>query len=215
MIAVDTNVLLRRLLNDDAMQAEKARRLFETQESVLVTDVVLAETIWTLTGKRYGASKDELAAVVMGLLEEHNVVFESREAVWSALNDSLAVRRLRILDFDFHRVTTKAHSIRGDVFRGGVHSDAASFDIEVRRVPRTLDFLADDLPFGEWAAFVRTVVINRVDLAIEVYECEALAFDLHTDHAGFGNLRLLGDFDELAHCSDITTVSNRRHRAAS
>ena len=67
MIAVDTNVLLRRLLNDDAMQAEKARQLFETQESVLVTDVVLAETIWTLTGKRYGAAKEELGAVVMGL----------------------------------------------------------------------------------------------------------------------------------------------------
>ena len=39
VIAVDTNVLLRRLLNDDATQAEKARRLFETQESVLVADV--------------------------------------------------------------------------------------------------------------------------------------------------------------------------------
>ena len=89
MIAVDTNVLLRRLLNDDARQAEKARRLFETHESVLVTDVVLAETIWTLTGKRYGAGKAELAAVVMGLLEEGNVVFESRQAVWSALNDYL------------------------------------------------------------------------------------------------------------------------------
>src|SRR5438552_11656093 len=57
MIAVDTNVLLRRLLDDDATQAEKARRLFETNESVLVTDVVLAETVWTLTGKRYGAGK--------------------------------------------------------------------------------------------------------------------------------------------------------------
>ena len=89
MIAVDTNVLLRRLLNDDATQAEKARGLFETQEPVLVTDVVLAETIWTLTGKRYGAGKEELAAVVIGLLEERNVVFESRQAVWSALNDYL------------------------------------------------------------------------------------------------------------------------------
>ena len=89
MIAVDTNVLLRRLLNDDAKQAEKARQLFETQESVLITDVVLAETIWTLTGKRYGARKEDLAAVVTGLLEEHNVVFESRQAVWSALNDYL------------------------------------------------------------------------------------------------------------------------------
>jgi predicted nucleic-acid-binding protein len=89
VIAVDTNVLLRRLLNDDPTQAEKARRLFEMHESVLVTDVVLAETIWTLTGKRYGAGKAELAAVVMGLLEEGNVVFEGRQAVWSALNDYL------------------------------------------------------------------------------------------------------------------------------
>ena len=119
-----------------------------------------------------------------------------------ALNDSLAVRRLRILDFDFHRVTTKAHSIRGDVFRGGVHSDAASFDIEVRRVPWTLDFLADDLPFGEWAAFVRTVVINRVDLAIEVYEREMLALHLNADRTVFGNLRLLRDFDESRHVLD-------------
>ena len=89
MIAVDTNVLLRRLLDDDAMQSEKARRLFEAQESVLITDVVLAEAIWTLTGKRYRAGKEDLAAVVMGLLEERNVVFESRDAVWSALNDYL------------------------------------------------------------------------------------------------------------------------------
>jgi predicted nucleic acid-binding protein len=41
VFAVDTSVLLRRLLNDDVAQAEKARRLFETDESLLVTDVVL------------------------------------------------------------------------------------------------------------------------------------------------------------------------------
>jgi len=89
VIAVDTNVLLRRLLNDDVAQAEKARRLFESEESVLITDVVLAEAVWTLTGKRYGAGREEIAAAVMGLLEERDVVFESRQAVWSALNDYL------------------------------------------------------------------------------------------------------------------------------
>jgi predicted nucleic-acid-binding protein len=87
MIAVDTNVLLRRLLDDDIDQANKARRLFERKESVLIPDVVLAETIWTLKGKRYKVGKDDLVAMVMGLLEEPNIVFESREAVWSALND--------------------------------------------------------------------------------------------------------------------------------
>ena len=95
MIAVDTNVLLRRLLNDNAAQAEKARRLFESEESVLISDVVLAEAIWTLTGKRYAAGREDVAAVVLGLLEERNVVFESRQAVWSALNDYLDAMPVR------------------------------------------------------------------------------------------------------------------------
>jgi hypothetical protein len=103
------------------------------------------------------------------------------------------------LDFDFHRVANEAHPVRGDVFRRGVDSDATGLDIEVRRVPRTLDFLAADCPFGEGATLVGTVVINGVDLAAEVYECEAFALDLHTDHAGLGDLRPLGDFDKPAH----------------
>jgi len=87
MIAVDTNVLLRRLLDDDVVQAEKARRLIEGAREVLITDVVLAEAIWTLKGKRHKSSRDDIVAVVTGLLEEPNVVFESRQAIWSALND--------------------------------------------------------------------------------------------------------------------------------
>ncbi|MGS0742214.1 PIN domain-containing protein [Glaciimonas sp. GG7] len=89
MIAVDTNVLLRRLLGDDLSQAAKARKLFDQAEQILITDIVLAETIWTLKGKRYKASKEDIATVIMGLLEEPNVVFESQQAVWSALNDYL------------------------------------------------------------------------------------------------------------------------------
>jgi hypothetical protein len=60
----------------------------------------------------------------------------------------------RILDFNFHRIVNEAHPVRGDVFRRGVHSDAAGLDIEVRRVPGTFDFLAANLPFGERATFV-------------------------------------------------------------
>ena len=95
MIAVDTNVLLRRLLNDDVNQAEKARKLFDSADQILITDIVLAETIWTLTGKRYRASKDDIVAVVMGLFEETNVVFENQQAVWSALNDYINAPAVR------------------------------------------------------------------------------------------------------------------------
>ena len=51
MIAVDTNVLLRYLLNDDQSQAAIAEKLINGKEIVLITDVVLVETIWTLKGK--------------------------------------------------------------------------------------------------------------------------------------------------------------------
>ena len=98
MIAVDTNVLLRPLLDDDAVQAERARRLFDRKENVLIPDIVLAETIWTLKGKRYQASKDDLVALVMGLLEEPNIVFESRQAVWSAVNDYIEAPPVRTPD---------------------------------------------------------------------------------------------------------------------
>jgi predicted nucleic-acid-binding protein len=87
VISVDTNVLLRRILNDDVEQAAKAHLLFEGRQPVLITDIVLAETVWTLTGKRYSATRDDIQALVLGLLEETNIMFENHQAVWSALND--------------------------------------------------------------------------------------------------------------------------------
>ncbi len=95
MISVDTNVLLRRILNDDEEQAAKARKLFEGARPVLITDVVLAETIWTLTGKRYGATKEDIQALVMSLLEETNTVFENQQAIWSALNEFIAAQPVK------------------------------------------------------------------------------------------------------------------------
>lgn len=144
MIAVDTNVLLRRLLNDDATQAEKARRLFETNESVLVTDAVLAETVWTLTGKRYRAATEDLAAIIMGLLEERNVVFESRQAVWSALNDYLnalpvkTASGMRSADLADALVVNKAKITaqhRNEQYRGTYTYDQAALALDGTKAP--------------------------------------------------------------------------------
>ena len=52
MIAIDSNVLLRHLLEDSRAQAKKAHHLMLGDQAVLITDVVLAETIWTLKGKK-------------------------------------------------------------------------------------------------------------------------------------------------------------------
>ncbi|QQZ29555.1 type II toxin-antitoxin system VapC family toxin [Thiothrix subterranea] len=87
MIAVDTNVLLRHLLQDDAVQSPKASELIEQHERVLVTDVVLVECIWTLSGKKYQASREDIVTLVTDLVREPAIVFENPQAIWAALND--------------------------------------------------------------------------------------------------------------------------------
>jgi len=87
MIAIDTNVLLRRLLQDDAAQCQRVNLALKSHSEILITDVVLAEALWTLSGKRYAASRDDIANTVMSLLEDPVMRFENGAVVWCALND--------------------------------------------------------------------------------------------------------------------------------
>lgn len=96
MIALDTNVVLRHLLEDDKAQAKKARSLLHGNDAVLITDVVLAETIWTLKGKKYRAAKEDIIAVINSLLTEPNIVFESSQVIWSALNDYRKAKPVKV-----------------------------------------------------------------------------------------------------------------------
>ena len=85
MIAVDTSVLLRYLLHDDEVQAARADAVFDTRETVLVTDVVLVETVWTLSGRKYRLTKADVVAVLEQLFSERNIQFEDDRVVWRAL----------------------------------------------------------------------------------------------------------------------------------
>jgi predicted nucleic-acid-binding protein len=96
VIAVDTNVLLRHLLDDDPEQSPKAHKLIEANEQVLITDVVLVETIWTLKGKKYKAGKDDIVTLVSNLLSEPNIEFESAQTVWRALNDFRKAKSVKV-----------------------------------------------------------------------------------------------------------------------
>ena len=87
MIAIDTNVLLRYLLDDDKTQSAKARKLIRRHERILLTDAVLVKTIWTLTGKRYNLDKDDICQVISHLFEEPAICFEDNQTVWRALGD--------------------------------------------------------------------------------------------------------------------------------
>ena len=101
MIAIDTNILLRYLLDDDKAQAAKAVKLITGKELVLITDVVLVETIWTLKGKKYRLKKAELVAVIQALFKEPNICFEDGQTVWLALNYYRRAKLLRGKESDF------------------------------------------------------------------------------------------------------------------
>lgn len=111
MIAIDTNVLLRYLLQDDDEQWASAYALITGSELVLVTDTVLIETIWTLAGKKYGLSRDDISNTVHQLFYEPQLVFEDGQAVWGALKDFVnakPISRKRQADFQDALIVNKA-----------------------------------------------------------------------------------------------------------
>lgn len=113
MIAIDTNVLLRYLLADDVNQHRKAKALIEVERPALLTDVVLVEAVWTLTGKRYGLDKAAICDVVRGLIGDGAFRFESSQVVWSALMDyqESELVRGKALDFADCLIAHKAHYV--------------------------------------------------------------------------------------------------------
>ena len=88
MIGIDTNVLLRLLLDNDPLQVRRARQVASSAEAagqpLFVNDVVLAETVWTL-GSRYDATKSELIDALRSLLDNARLAFESRSVLSKAV----------------------------------------------------------------------------------------------------------------------------------
>jgi len=137
VIAIDTNVLMRYLLGDDKAQAAKAEKLVLGKETVLITDVALVETIWTLQGKKYQLRKSELIAVIQELFKEPNIRFEDGQTVWMALNDYRKAKPIRGKEADFSDalIVRKARFSASDqqVDFGGVYT----FDVAAQELPGT------------------------------------------------------------------------------
>jgi predicted nucleic-acid-binding protein len=115
MIAIDTNVLLRYLLNDDPKQSKKASTIIQGSQKVLITDVVLVETIWTLNGKKYNQDKESIVQVISALFKEPTIYFEDGQSVWRALvdfknaNSVKAGGKQKMADFPDALIVNKAH----------------------------------------------------------------------------------------------------------
>lgn len=80
MIAIDTNVLVRIILNDDVAQVAASLRLFQSGEPVYVLDSVLLETAWVLK-VRYAVPIADIADALEAVLREPYIVTEAPMAV--------------------------------------------------------------------------------------------------------------------------------------
>lgn len=90
MIGLDTNVLVRYIVQDDLAQAEAATRLIEErcteQTPGFVGIPVLVELVWVLT-VAYDYEREVVASVVGQVLRTAELIVEDGEVVWLALRD--------------------------------------------------------------------------------------------------------------------------------
>lgn len=88
MIALDTNVLVRYIVQDDAVQSGKATRLIEsrcTRETPgLIDVVVLCELVWVLESA-YGYGRDIVAGVIRQVLGTAELTVADADHAWAAL----------------------------------------------------------------------------------------------------------------------------------
>lgn len=82
-IVVDTNVLLRAIVGDDAKQSQAAIEAMEQAEIVAVSLHALCELVWVLRC-RYGTSLVDIAATLRQLINTKNVAL-NRPAVEAGL----------------------------------------------------------------------------------------------------------------------------------
>jgi predicted nucleic-acid-binding protein len=88
VLGIDTNVLVRFLVRDDAAQFAKALNMIEREwrggQQVLISQLVLLETEWVLRS-RYALLKAEIAQAFTGLLDTREFEIEDEPLLERAL----------------------------------------------------------------------------------------------------------------------------------
>lgn len=87
MIGIDTNVLVRHLVQDDPRQSRVATQVITkacTREVPgYINRIVLCELVWVLESA-YGYSKDDIVNVLDKLLRTSQLKIEDAQATWTA-----------------------------------------------------------------------------------------------------------------------------------
>ncbi len=88
MIGLDTNVLVRYLAQDDAVQSDMATELIErrltTSNPGFISVVAMAETAWVLA-RAYRLSDKAIAVAIERVLQADRLVVENEQAVFTAM----------------------------------------------------------------------------------------------------------------------------------
>lgn len=88
MKGLDTNVLVRYLVADDAKQAERAAKFLESECTPetpgFVNRIVLCELVWVLRSA-YGYDRQQIALPLEMLLRTVELRLEDHDAAWGAL----------------------------------------------------------------------------------------------------------------------------------
>ncbi len=88
MKGIDTNILVRYLVQDDAKQGEIAANYFETLksqgETCFINHIVLCELVWVLRAV-YKLSRDEIINTLESVLKTDIFEFENKDAIWKSI----------------------------------------------------------------------------------------------------------------------------------
>ena len=88
MIGIDTNVLVRYIAQDDAVQSRRATSFIEKEcnEAApgFVGLVVLVEVVW-VSESCYGATREQVADIVRRILSIKQLAVQEAETAWKAL----------------------------------------------------------------------------------------------------------------------------------
>ncbi|MBA3449227.1 MAG: type II toxin-antitoxin system VapC family toxin [Pseudaminobacter sp.] len=92
MIGVDTNVLVRFLVDDDPRQNESAREFMSARhfdDPAFVSAVTLAETVWVLH-RRLGFAISSVVAILRDLLASAGLIIEYADELGRIIEDDAA-----------------------------------------------------------------------------------------------------------------------------
>ncbi|MBM5811037.1 MAG: type II toxin-antitoxin system VapC family toxin [Gammaproteobacteria bacterium] len=121
MRAVDTNLLVRLLVQDDPAQMAAAVRFIEP--GAWISHLVLAETVWVLQAV-YRRTRAQLATAVGLLLDHQHLTVQDADVVSAALGH---FRRQQSADFSDCLIL--------EIARKAGHAPVGSFDRELNRLP--------------------------------------------------------------------------------